>query len=104
MGLISFLYILIGSDEGFDNKMENDNKSKRVRRSLLEENIRLRKEVRHSIRSRAIIQNTSVKNTYRKATKLYLFPPFRNLNYYLPCSWSIRWQCMNSDLTNQTLK
>ena len=56
MGLISFLYLLKGSDEGFDNKMENDNKSKRVRRSLLEENIRLRKEVRHSIRSRAIIQ------------------------------------------------
>ena len=33
------------SDEGFDNKMENNTKLKRVRRGLVEENIRLRKQV-----------------------------------------------------------
>merc|ERR1712242_115395 len=36
---------LQGSDEGFDNKMENNTKLKRVRRGLVEENIGLRKQM-----------------------------------------------------------
>ena len=38
-------FFMIASDEGFDNKMENNTKLKRVRRGLVEENMRLRKQV-----------------------------------------------------------
>ena len=45
------LFQILGSDEGYDNKMENGSgkwkmeNGKRLRRGLVEENARLRKEV-----------------------------------------------------------
>ena len=44
--ILPIKYYIVASDEGFDNKMESNSKLKRVRRGLVEENIRLRKQVR----------------------------------------------------------